>query len=461
MTLRTKLILMFFGALQVTFLTAVAAFWAVQSWQLLTDDLTLIYDQSRRLERTLEHTRATRDAPEVLEVHPGAEAPLRAMREHAQTLEEMELIDGLGGILAGDAAGGAVPAIGTGQTIPAGKLRNAAQSLKRYYRANVRQLRARSRFVTRVSTALFIGIVVAVLTAMMAYFMAIRAWLVRPIQVLSHATGIISTGNLDHRIPVTGRDELGNLAASINTMAASLTEIQDRLVMAERFALVGEMSAYVAHNIRNPVASIRATAQDELDRTPPDDLRYESLVNVVKAADRITSWVGDLLRFSSPVSLHKSVASLNSLVTQCVDLSQSQLTGKDVHVKLALDPALPTVSLDRNKMEQVVSAVLNNALEASPSGGTIDVASALEEGPNSGARAAIRVEDRGAGIPKERLKTVFTPFSTTKKSGTGLGLSLAHKIVTAHNGSITVASRDGGGTVVEIQLPAQPTGNEG
>jgi signal transduction histidine kinase len=420
MTLRSKLTVLFFAALQVTFLTAVGTFWAVQSWQLLTDDLTVIHDQNVRLEHALERPPGRQRAPW-----------LRALRRHAQTLEESTLIDALGG---------ADPAA------------VAAQRLKKYYHGQVNALRERSRFVTRLSTGLLFAIVTLVLAGMMTYFAAIRVWLVRPLQAIGRATGVISTGDLEHRVPVVGRDEFGSLAASINAMAASLAENQRRLLAAERFAMVGEMSAYVAHNIRNPLASIRTTAQAEMLDLPADDPRRASFRDIVTATDRLESWVGDLLRFSSPVALQRTPESLNALVERCTALARPQLASKGLRLELALAPALAPVPLDRNKMEQVVSTLLVNAMEASPEGATIRIVSSVRQ-PNHVPLACVRVEDSGPGIPRERLAKLFTLFATSKKSGTGLGLALAQKIVTAHDGTITVSSREGEGTVVEVSLP--------
>ena len=232
MTLRSKLTLMFFGALQVTFLTAVGTFWAVQSWQLLTDDLALVHEQNLRLERAIEGSAAGTEPVAALAARPRAAAAFRSLRDHAQTLEEADLVDALGRTISGP-----------GEAGNPGAVRDAVVRLKGYYQAQVKALRERARFVTHLSTGLFIGIVALVLGGMMAYFTAIRVWLVRPIQALGRATRVISTGDLGHRIPVAGRDEFGMLAASINTMAASLAENQRRLVAAERFAMVGEMSA--------------------------------------------------------------------------------------------------------------------------------------------------------------------------------------------------------------------------
>ncbi|HUE31196.1 MAG TPA: ATP-binding protein [Verrucomicrobiae bacterium] len=423
MTLRSKLTLMFFGALQVTFLTAVGTFWAVQSWQLLTDDLALIHEQNGRLEHALDGTAEQRAAF------------LRALRHHAQTLEEIELIDRL--------------AAADGEAAPSA---DAAQPLKKYYHAQVSRLRERARFVTRLSTGLLVAVVGLVLAGMMAYFAAIRVWLVRPLQAIGRATGVISTGDLEHRVPVVGRDEFGALAGSINSMAASLAENQRRLLAAERFAMVGEMAAYVAHNIRNPLASIRTTAQAEMLDLPAEDPRRASFRDIVTATDRLESWVGDLLRFSSPVTLERSVESVNDLIERCAHLARPQLAQKGLRLDLTLAPALAPVSVDRNKIEQVVSVLLGNAMDASPAGATIRIVS-LVRGPDHVPLACIRVEDEGKGIPKDRLGKLFTLFATNKRSGTGLGLALAQKIVTAHDGTITVASTEGSGTAVEIALP--------
>ncbi len=423
MTLRAKLGLLFMAAVEVMFLTAVMSFWAAQSVQAVNDDLALIHEQNVNLERVLNGRTPAR------RLHS-----LRALRRHAQTLEEMDLIAALG-----DARADAVPS-------------DAAQALKRYYQRQASSLRESARSVNRRSTALFVAIVVVVLAGMMFYFAAVRVWLLRPFEVIDRATDVISTGDLAHRVPVTTTDEFGSLARSINFMAGSLAENQRRLLAAERFAMVGEMAAYVAHNIRNPLASIRTTAQVDMLSLPAEDPHRASFGDIVTATDRLESWVGDLLRFSSPVTLQRTLESVNDLVERCADLARPQLTQRGLRLDLALAPTLAPVSLDRNKIEQVVSVLLGNAMDASPSGGTIRVISLVRR-PNHVPRACIRVEDQGKGIPKERLGKLFTLFATGKQSGTGLGLALAQKIVTAHDGTITVDSAEGEGTAVEISLP--------
>ena len=312
MTLRSKLTLMFLGAMQVAFLTAVGTFWAVQSWQLLADDLTVIQEQNSRLERILEVPvpRAPGEATARQPIHSRTVRSFLALRHHAQTLEEADLIESLGSALGLPSRRGGRRA--GERAAPPSSVPDAAGRLKRFYRAQMNALHGRARFVTRLSTGLVFAIVGLVLAGMMGYFAAIRVWLVRPLQAIGRATGVISTGDLEHRVPVAGRDEFGALARSINSMAASLAENQRRLLAAERFAMVGEMAAYVAHNIRNPLASIRTTAQAEMLDLPAEDPRRASFRDIVTATDRLESWVGDLLRFSSPVSLERTPESVKA-----------------------------------------------------------------------------------------------------------------------------------------------------
>jgi len=177
---------------------------------------------------------------------------------------------------------------------------------------------------------------------------------------------------------------------------------------------------------------------------------------IVTATDRLESWVGDLLRFSSPVSLERTPESVQALVERCTDLARPELARRGLRLELALGPEAVPVPLDRNKIEQVVSVVLGNAIDASPDGAVIRIVAGVEQ-TNHVPAAHIRIEDHGPGIPPERLRKLFTLFSTGKKSGIGLGLALAQKIVTAHDGSITVTSRPGEGTAVEITLPCRPS----
>ena len=434
MTLRSRLTLLFLAAVQVTFLSATGAYWGIQSWSLVTGELTILHRQHARLDVVLDRVAAHHQS---LAADRRVRRAVAALRRDAQTVDETEHVSRLDAAIARESSA---------------RTRHAVRRLADYYQGELRRLSAQGAWLARISNWLLIGIVLLMSASFVGFLAAMRTWLVEPVRELERATEIMSTGDLSHRITPTGHGELARLAGSINRMAASLAHIQTQLVTTERFALLGELAAYVAHNIRNPLASIRTTAQAEMLDLPPDDTRRSSFRDIVTATDRLESWVGDLLRFSSPVNLERTPESLNALVERCTDLARPQLAQKGLRVDLALAPALAPLPLDRNKMEQVFSVVLANAMDASPAGATIRVAT-LGRQPNHVPLACIRVEDEGPGIPADRVGKLFTLFGTTKKSGTGLGLALAQKIVTAHDGTITVEDGLSGGARFVVALP--------
>lgn len=430
MTLRARLTLLFLGALQATFLCAVAAYWAVASWAVLMDDLALIPEQSVRLDRVLDAA-ATARGGAVTDAR--VLAALAQLASHAQTRDETRDVERV------------ARALKDGEP---SKLRHAARGLRAHYRAELRQHRRRASELVRISNGLVVVIVVVVIAGFLAFLAAIRQWLVEPVRTLERGMQVMSTGDLAHRIALSGSDELGRLARGINAMASSLAGIQEKLLASERFALLGELGAYVAHNIRNPLASIRATAQGELVDLDADDPRRSAFEDIVRASDRLGAWVTDLLRSASPVVLERRAGRVDELVARCAALARPRSAEAGVELALSVAPTEP-VPFDEAKLEQVVSTVLANAIDASPPQGRVEMSVAPEPGA-----VVVRVVDEGAGIPRSRRARLFTPFSTTKPSGTGIGLWLSQKIVTAHGGSISLLDAAGvQGTTVEIRLP--------
>jgi signal transduction histidine kinase len=432
-TLRARLTLLFLAALQATFLCAVAAYWAVTSWQVLFDDLAHIPEQTVRIDRLLD-TVALAGATAIAPRDDAAVGTaLAQLARHVQTEDEARLVHRVtAAVHDGDAA----------------RLRRAVHGLRDHYRAELRRERRRAGDLVRVSDGLVAVIVVIVTAGFLGFLAAMRTWLVEPVRALERGMKVMSTGDLGHRIASPGSGELGRLASGINQMAASLAGIQEQMLARERFALLGELGAYVAHNIRNPLASIRATAQGELVDLPSDDPRHDAFADIVRACDRLAAWVTDLLRSASPVVLERREGRVDEVVARCAALAKPRLVQAGVEMALSLEQTDP-VTFDEAKLEQVVSAVLANAIDASPPHGRV----AMSVAPEPGA-VVVRVADEGAGIPVARRARLFTPFSSTKPSGTGIGLWLSQKIVTAHGGSISLVEASAPqGTTVEIRLP--------
>lgn len=333
--------------------------------------------------------------------------------------------------------------------------------LRAYYDAAAQQSMQRTRTVAA-QGQLLAGIVVLLALAWGAgLFFGTHLWLVKPLQAIGRATAIISTGALAHRLQVGSRDEFGELSASINRMAQSLQGIQERLLQAERLAAAGELSAYVAHNIRNPLASIRSTAQAALKESQQSAEVRLMLQGVVESVDRLNQWVRHFLFALKPITPTLASVDLNRAIAQALDVVRPTIEGKQITVALSLAEALPLVSLDEGYFEQAIIALFTNACEATPPDGRIGIATRLVCDGQEPTGVAVELTDDGEGIPPEMLQKVLTPYFTTKSDGVGLGLTMAQKVTNAHGGSLTVSNRPEGGAAVRILLPlSSPQGTE-
>lgn len=229
---------------------------------------------------------------------------------------------------------------------------------------------------------------------------------------------------------------------------SDLTEVkrlQEQVELKERLTALGEMSAGIAHELRNPMAVIAgylkllAKKQDEAGRKILGDIAAE-----VDGMNRI---IGDLLTFARPTPLNRVQISIKDLVETCVgSVLHARAEGGPVTSDLRL--ADLSLSLDEGLMRQALGNIVQNAVDAMPDGGILVVTAEASEG-----EAVITVRDTGHGIAQENIKKVFLPFFTTREKGVGMGLALAHKIIIAHGGRIDVESVDGRGTEFTMTLP--------
>ena len=224
-----------------------------------------------------------------------------------------------------------------------------------------------------------------------------------------------------------------------------------RMLRADRLATIGELAAGAAHEIRNPLTSIKSSLQ-YLESRCREESEKKLLGVALRETDRIDEILAALLSFSRPTELRKEPCDLVALLEESAALVAIQARAKGVDLRPSLPPAPVVVEADGSQLKQVFLNVFLNAVQAMEAGGTLAV-EALRVG---GGRPLVRVTDTGPGIPEEALEKVFDPFFTTKKGGTGLGLSICYTIVKAHGGEIEVRSRLGEGTTVLVSLPAGP-----
>jgi signal transduction histidine kinase len=290
-------------------------------------------------------------------------------------------------------------------------------------------------------------------------------WLVRT--VLYVVFGVI-TGLLFKWLD----DQYRALDRTREKLVASLTELQAtqmQLIHKARLESVGRLAAGVAHEVKNPLAIIQL-GLDLLNLGPaPDPARAETLHDMEEAVQRADRVVRQLLDFSRAEALAPEPTLLNALIDDSLLLVKHELQKKQIAVATSLDPAIPPLWLDPNKMKQVFINLFVNAAQAMEPGGTLSVRSTLARlGEDEHATIArqvdtfrpgdevvVAVEDDGPGIPEEKLERIFEPFFTTKPpgEGTGLGLPVSRKIIELHGGTIAAQNRPQGGLRFTLYLP--------
>jgi signal transduction histidine kinase len=231
-----------------------------------------------------------------------------------------------------------------------------------------------------------------------------------------------------------------------------LRETRDRLLEAERLAAIGELSAAVAHGIRNPVAGIKSAAEFAMRGTRSQEELKESFVDILSEADALESRISELLDFARPFAPNLAPADLNRIVEGSLHLMRRQVAARGIEVDVSLSPDLPPHELDEAQLEQVCLALMTNAVEAMPEGGRLTVSTTNDPSRNE---LRLRIADTGQGIPPEQLQRIFRLFYTRKARGTGVGLAVTKRIVEGHGGVIEVESESGKGTEFRLILPVR------
>ncbi len=225
----------------------------------------------------------------------------------------------------------------------------------------------------------------------------------------------------------------------------------------DRLISLGELSACVAHEIRNPLTGIRTTVQFVGSKFRDGDQRKEDLEDVIKELDRIEQRITDLLIFANPQPGKLTKTSLNSIVEKVVDNLALQLSSAEVKAETRLAENLPSVMADPDLIEQVFLNLSLNAVQSMSHGGVLSIGTSLKRRRSRKSHVVITFRDTGRGIPDEHLDRVFVPFFTTRSMGTGLGLSISLRIIRDHGGTITAENSKGGGALFTVTLPVERT----
>ncbi len=292
-----------------------------------------------------------------------------------------------------------------------------------------------------------------------ALLVVLTALIQRPMVELQEKMARVGDGDLEVKVDFSRRnDEIGDLGRNFNRMVDHLRHSREeishlhrtQMSKAEHLATLGELATGLAHEIRNPLAGI-AGVVEIIGRDLPATSPARSVVKEVRQEiSQINQILTDLLQTARPHPPDFRKSDLNVTVEHSVMLARQQALSKPIKIEFWKNEDLPEVEHDSNQIHQVLLNLLLNSIQAIDNSGTIQVAMQLRNGS-----VEIVVTDDGRGISPENLEHIFRPFYTTKGNGTGLGLSLARRIVEDHQGRIDVTSEPAKGTRFVVTLPVQ------
>ena len=312
-------------------------------------------------------------------------------------------------------------------------------------------------------SSLAITLVVALFAILFAYFISQRISV--PLKKLVSASRDVARGELDARVDIQPRpnDELGELAEAFNAMASALEErderlkelTQSRIRRSERLAMIGKLSANVAHELNNPLQGIVTYSHLLLERMPSRNPETRYVEVIVTQANRCRDIIRGLLDFARQREPNKVSTDINILLHESMSLLENQALFHNIQITKEFEAKLPSAIIDPSQIERVFMNIIINAAEAMDGSGRLALRTKFD--PSEGF-IDILFEDTGHGISEEDTRRIFDPFFTTKEvgRGTGLGLAISYGIVQEHGGTILVDSTIGRGTTFTVRLPVTP-----
>lgn len=332
----------------------------------------------------------------------------------------------------------------------------------------------------QVSSLLFIIVGAFLVVGVGAFF---ARSIERPLKEMIFVTRKVASGDYSARIQVGSIDEIGELANVFNAMTADLKETQGRLIMSEKLAALGTMAAGMAHEIKNPLVSLRTFSQLIQQKWEDPEFRQKFSAIVPHEIERINKIAESLLKFGRPIKTEMTRVKINAILEEALGLFETECKKKDVRVTTKY-AELPEIIADPSQISQAVINIVLNAIQSMDNGGELVIKTDFGEavklkrpqvlgeiekegatthaswGENKRGESIpvvfIEITDTGPGITEESLRHLFDPFFTTKVTGSGMGLPITLRIVEEHKGSIRVRSQAGVGTTFIITLPQNP-----
>ncbi|MEY2932039.1 MAG: hypothetical protein RL033_2788 [Pseudomonadota bacterium] len=317
------------------------------------------------------------------------------------------------------------------------------------------EARARERFAARL---LAVSASFTVLVGLLVAWHARR--LLLPLGAVTQRAQAVARGDLTPRPVVASNDEIGELAATFESMVSAIARANAQLLSSERLAAIGKMAAQVTHEVRNPLSSLALNLELLEEELGEREGEVSALLDSVKLeVERLTQLTEKYLSLARRSRPDFQEEDLGSVVSEAVHSAQPELTQHDIKSQLDIEEGLPAAALDELQIRQVLLNLIRNAREAMTDGGELLVgvrALSPTVSEQSTERLEISVADSGRGIDEQTRQHLFEPFFTTKRNGNGLGLAITQEIVEAHGGKIRCERRDPRGTRFVIELPVRP-----
>jgi signal transduction histidine kinase len=318
------------------------------------------------------------------------------------------------------------------------------------------------RFVLgAVADTLATAAVLVILSAALAFTMS--QWLVgRPVRALCEQARRVGHGDFSRHVDLDQSDELAVLAREMNAMSDRLIATMEQLRHADRLAIVGTLASGVAHELGTPLNVVAARAgMIASGETGPDEAKDYAHI-IVGAADRMTATIRRLLQFARRAESQKAPRDLKELVSESVELLRPLARKRSIELMTTPSTGDAVANVDGAQIQQVITNLIMNAIQAMPGGGAVEIAidrgrgrPPADVGGEETEHLCLRIKDEGEGISPENLPHIFEPFFTTKDvgEGTGLGLAVTYGIIREHGGWITVASGRNAGSTFSVYLP--------
>jgi len=322
------------------------------------------------------------------------------------------------------------------------------ENLATYYRSAMQKANQDLLQLHRRAVIAMVIILADAILLLVLLMYLVRRWLLNPVLQLRDRLALTAAGRFEAQPPPKASDrEFSEVSTALDRLNATLKDLTERLEKTERLAVVGEACSHVSHDVRSLLHSIRSLAQH--GGATADAKTKAAFQQIVATANKLDNWIRDVIQTTKPLELKLVTQQIEPIIRDSVSLLKPHFAEKEIEVQFHPGEGLPDVALDRAMFERALVAVLNNAIDASPDGGRITISA----NGDPASHAVVEILDHGDGMSESVRERALEPFFTTKHESAGLGLTIAHSIITRHQGNIEIDSAPNKGTCVRITLP--------